>query len=90
MLSEQLLNRALDYGLAAVAGAAKGKTLDIPIANKVLLEAAQYALDHGAPWLLKYIGDLGPKLVARMSAAEVLGPQASAENLYLDPSKLSK
>jgi len=90
LLTEQLLNRALDYGYAAVKGAAKDKVLEIPVANEVLRTAAQYALDHGAPWLLKYIGDLGPKLLARMGANGALQPEASALSVYLDPTRLER
>lgn len=75
-LTEQLLGRAVDYGLAVVAGAAKGKVLEIPIANAVLREAAAYAVQH-APATAKWIGDtLEPKLIARLSAIGAL-PEAS-------------
>ncbi len=75
-LTEQLLIRAVDYALAVVAGAAKGKVLEIPVANAVLRAAADYAVDH-APATAKWIGDtLEPKLIARLSAAGAL-PEAS-------------
>lgn len=75
-LTEQLLGRAVDYALAVVAGAAKGKVLEIPVANAVLREAAAYAVAH-APATAKWIGDtLEPKLIARLSAAGAL-PEAS-------------
>jgi hypothetical protein len=85
LLTEQLLKRAVDYGMAAVAGAVPGKALDIKVANSVIREAAQYAVDHGAPWLLKYIGDLGPKLAARLSAAGSLPAEASTATLNMSP-----
>jgi hypothetical protein len=79
-LTEQLLSRAVDYALGAVAGAAKGKVLDMPIANAVLREAATYAVAH-APTTAKWIGDtLEPKLIARLSAAGALPAVA-----YFDP-----
>lgn len=75
-LTEQLLTRAVDYALAVVAGAAKGKVLEIPVANAVLREAANYAVKH-APATARWIGDtLEPKLIARLSAAGAL-PDAS-------------
>lgn len=85
LLTEQLLKRAIDYALAAVAGAAKGKVLEVRVANDVIRTAAQYAVDNGAPWLLKWIGDLGPKLAARLSAEGALPADASAANLALSP-----
>lgn len=85
LLTEQLLKRSVDYALGAVAGAAKGKTLEIPVANEVIRRAAQYAVDNGAPWLLKWIGDLGPKIVARLSAEGAIPASASAATLDLAP-----
>lgn len=82
LLTEQLLTRALDYALAATEGAAKGKVLTVPVANEVLRQAGQYAVDHGAPWLLKWIGDtVEPKLIARLSAAGALPEEAHLANL---------
>jgi hypothetical protein len=79
-LTEQLLSRAVDYALGVVAGAAKGKVLEVPIANAVLREAATYAVEH-APTTAKWIGDtLTPKLIARLSAAGSL-----PETAYYDP-----
>jgi len=74
---EQLLTRAADYGIAAVAGAVKGKTLDVKVTNEVLERAAEYAIEN-APALAGKLGDtLRPKLLARL--APVVGPDVSAE-----------
>jgi DNA-directed RNA polymerase subunit H (RpoH/RPB5) len=71
-LTEQLLTRAVDYALAVVAGAAKGKVLEVHVASAVLREAAAYAVKH-APDTARWIGDtLEPKLIARLSAAGAL------------------
>jgi hypothetical protein len=68
-LTEQLLSRAVDYGIAVVAGAARGKVLDIPVANEVIREAAAYAVAN-APATAKWLGaTLEPKLLARLGAA---------------------
>lgn len=86
-LTEQLLSRAVDYALGAVAGAAKGKVLDVPVANAVLREAATYAVAH-APTTAKWIGDtLEPKLIARLSAAGAL-PAAAFFDPGLHPTDL--
>ncbi len=68
-LTEQLLSRAVDYGIAVVAGAARGKVLEIPVANEVIREAAAYAVAN-APATAKWLGStLEPKLLARLGAA---------------------
>lgn len=73
---EQLLTRAADYGIAAVAGAVKGKTLDVNVTNEVLERAAEYAIAN-APALADKLGEtLRPKLLARL--APVVGPDVSA------------
>lgn len=64
-----------------IKGAAKDKVLTLPVANAVLAEAAQYAVDH-APGTTKWLGDtLKPKLIARLSAAGALPDEAHAGNL---------
>lgn len=73
---EQLLTRAADYGIAAVGGAVKGKTLDIATTNAVLEQAAEYAIAN-APSLAAKLGDtLRPKLLARL--APIVAPEVSA------------
>ncbi len=82
---DQVISRAIDAGFALVDGAEKGKVLEIQVANKVIRKAAQYLIDQ-APDLFKELGDnLGPMLVARLSAAGALPASASAANLELDP-----
>jgi len=76
---EQLLTRAADYGIAAVAGAVKGKTMDVKIANEVIAEAMNYAIAN-APDLAGRLGDtLRPKIVARL--APYLPAEADAKAL---------
>lgn len=82
---DQVISRAIDAGFGLVEGAEKGKVLEIPVANKVIRKAAQYLVDE-APDLIKELGEnLGPMLVARLSAAGALPASASAANLDLDP-----
>lgn len=80
---EQLLKRAVDYGIAAAAGAAKGQTLTIPVANEVIRQAVQYATDN-APSLASRLGEtLQPKVIARLSGHPdvILPANASKSNL---------
>jgi hypothetical protein len=82
---EAAISRAIDTGFALVEGAEKGKVLEVPVANKVIRKAAQ-CLVNEAPGLFQELGkNVGPMLVANLSAAGALPPGASAGNLDLDP-----
>jgi hypothetical protein len=66
---EQLLNKAIDAGIARVAGAARGQKLTIDVANKVLAEALQYAVRNGAGALVAWAGGvdgLRDKIISRL------------------------
>ena len=77
-ITEQTLSRAVDYALGAVNGAAKGKVLDLTTSNAVLGQAEAYVIAN-APALASKLGELLlPKLYARLSAAGVLPPDATA------------
>lgn len=79
---EQLLTRAADYGIAAVAGATKGRTIDVKVTNEVLEKAAEYAIAN-APALVEKLGaTLRPKLLARL--APIVGPDVSATAVHAD------
>ncbi|MGJ4888971.1 hypothetical protein ACQR1Y_12295 [Bradyrhizobium sp. HKCCYLRH3099] len=60
---ELLINNAIGYGLNAVEGATKGKTLELQVGNKVLREALQYAVENAPGWLLAWAG--GPEGLAK-------------------------
>ena len=76
LLTEQLLSRAVTYGINAVAGAAHDKALSINVSNQVVRTAAQYALDHGPSWLIEWLGT--PEEIAEMIIARLkLEPEAS-------------
>lgn len=73
--AEQLLGRAVDYALNAVAGAAKGKTLSVDVGNAVVAAAASYAVENGPGMLIRWLG--GPEAIERMILARIhLGPDA--------------
>lgn len=80
---EQLLKRAVDYGIAAAAGAAKGQTLSIPVANEVIRRAMQYASDNAPTLAARLGGTLQPKVIARLSGHPdiILPASASSANL---------
>lgn len=69
---EQLLDRAINYGINAVRGATAGKVLTVDVGNKVIAQAADYAID-AAPSLVKWMGGeeaLRRKILARLPMTE--------------------
>lgn len=68
----QLLVPAIATGFKDVATAVEGKTLSFSVGSPEVSSALQYALDHGASYLVKWAG--GPegiqqKIVARVAMA---------------------
>jgi hypothetical protein len=79
MRADQLLQKAIDYGVNAVEGATKDKTLNVDLGNKVLAQAVQYVLDNAPGWLQAWMG--GPdQIVKKIFARLNLDPAASAPN----------
>lgn len=60
---EMLINNAIGFGLNAVEGAVKGKTLEVNVGNEVLAKALQYAVDNAPVWLQSWAG--GPEGLAK-------------------------
>lgn len=70
MQVEQLLDKAITYGINAVAGASKDKVLAVNVGNAVVAQAAQYAVDHGPGWLIGWLGGetaIRQMIIARLS-----------------------
>lgn len=66
---EQLLEKAISFGLKKVAGASAGQSLTLTLGSDVLAQAAQYAIDHGPGWLLDWAGGedgIRQKILARL------------------------
>ena len=66
---EQLLNRAVGWGLSSVSGAAAGRELKVDVGNQVLAAALTYAIQH-APSLVEWAGGsiaLREKIIARLT-----------------------
>ncbi len=61
-LVERLVRNVSDYALNAVAEAARGRTLTVPLGSAVIARAVQRALDQAPAWLVRAAG--GPKGVA--------------------------
>lgn len=82
---EQLLARSVNFGLNAVQEAAIGKTLSVPVGSKVVAVAAQYAIDHGPAWLIKWLGG-ADKIPGMILARLNLAPDATAAQVLADVS----
>lgn len=68
-MADQLLTKAIQYGINATEGAAKGKVLTIPVANSVVAQAANFAIEKGPGWVLSWLGGnegLKQSIVARL------------------------
>ena len=78
---EQLLARAVEYGINAVSGAVKGQHLDVDIGSAVVAQAAQYAIDHGPEKLIAWLG--GPDRIKEMVLARIPLEQAAAADEVL-------
>lgn len=64
---------AVNYGLNAVAGATKGKTLSIDVGNQVVTQALGYAVDNGPGKLIGWLGGeegIRDKILARLTLPE--------------------
>lgn len=61
---EQLLEKAIQYGVNSVAGASTGRVMTITVGNKVLAEAMRYAADRAPASIIRWIG--GPERLAEM------------------------
>lgn len=66
--ANELLEKALGYGINTTAGAVRGKALPVKVGNEVLERALEYALRH-APMLVEKIGGVAgvrEKIIARL------------------------
>jgi predicted lipid-binding transport protein (Tim44 family) len=74
MQVEQLLDKAITYGINAVAGASKDKVLTVNVGNAVVAQAAQYAIDHAPGWLIGWLGGeaaIRQMIIARLNLEPV-------------------
>lgn len=82
MQVEQLLSRAITFGINSVREATRDKTLTLDVSNKVLKEALAYALLHGGTIIRQFMGkpeDIAEKIWARLPVdAEAAKPNFSS------------
>lgn len=76
---DQLLDKAITYGINVTAGAVKGKSLSVKIGNEVLERAFEYAIRH-APTVVRLAGGsafVREKIIGRLDLdADVALPAA--------------
>lgn len=76
---EQVLSRAIGYGLNSVAGAAHDRVLTVDVGSAVLSAALGYVVAHAPAWLVEWMGgedDVAEKIWARLRIADDVGMSA--------------
>lgn len=56
LITQQLVERAISFGMNTVAGAAKDKVLSFDVSNAVLANALNYLVTHFPGWLVSWMG----------------------------------
>lgn len=56
LLTQQLVERAIAFGMNTVTGAVNGRRLDVSVGNVVLANALNYAITHAPEWFVKWVG----------------------------------
>lgn len=90
--AEQLLEKAVDYGINAVAGASVGKTLSVDVGNQVIAQALNYVITHGPAWLINWLGGveaIKQKIIARLPLDEGAQVITTAASVAIAPSPLA-
>jgi len=82
-LTTEAVRAAVDYAIATIANAEHGKTLDLSVANKVIAQAANYAITS-EPKLAAWIGDeLRPLIAAKLASLNMLPAESTNKNLNI-------
>lgn len=88
--ANELLEKAITYGVNTTAGAVKGRTLTVKVGLEVLERALEYAVRH-APNLVKMLGGVQAvreKIIARLELEETAAlpaPKPPADTLVAEP-----
>lgn len=79
-LIDRMVRLAADFALAAIEGAAKGRTTTVAVAPAVIALGAQRAVDTTLPWIVAKAG--GPQGIAKRLFRHLdLDPAANANNV---------
>ncbi len=80
-LTSDKIATAVNYAIATVANAEKGKAASIPVSNELIAAAAAWIID-AEPKIAKWAGaNLEPLIIAELSKAGVVPAEASAATL---------
>ena len=66
----QMLEKAIDYGINTTIGAVKGQELSVDVGNAVVKTAVEYVVTHAPGWLITWMGGdemIRQKLMARVN-----------------------
>lgn len=85
---EQLLDRAIEYGISATSGAVKGRELSINVGSAVLAEALGYVLSRGPGALIRWMG--GEDAIREMILARLDLEETSDATKVISLSKMEK
>lgn len=86
LLTEQILKRATDFALNAVAGAAKDKTVSVDVGNAVVQAALDYVVKHAPDWAAQFdAATIMQKIIARLNLAPNAKVGASGTNIVAAP-----
>jgi hypothetical protein len=78
LITNDLIAKAVNFGIASVEGAVAGKELDVKTANVVIAAATNYAV-QSEPLLASWLGkNIMPLILAKLSELGVLPAEASA------------
>jgi hypothetical protein len=81
LLTEQVITNAVDYAFGAVAGAIKGRELDLATTNALINAAVSYAVAN-EPKIAAWLGGaLRPAILAKLSSLGAMPASASAADV---------
>lgn len=69
----QLLEKAIDFGINTTIGAVKGETLTVDVGNKVVKQAVDYVMKHAPDRLIGWMGGedmIKEKVIARVEVGK--------------------
>lgn len=81
LLTEQVLSKAVDFGINMVQGATKDKVLEVDVGNAVVKSAADYVIKYGPKWLIDFLGGetgIKDRIIARLDITPKAGLEPSA------------
>jgi hypothetical protein len=66
---DQMLQKAIDFGINTVKGATKDRVLDVDVGNAVIAQALDYVVKHCPAWMIEWLGGekgIRDRIIARL------------------------